>query len=249
VSQLKIASVPSRLDYARLPQHVAIIMDGNGRWAKRRGANRLFGHQKGVDALKRAIEATIDIGIPYLTVWAFSTENWGRPSDEVSGLMKLLRRYLQKDLADLHDRNICLKIVGLRDYLEPSLLKLIDQAVDITKNNTRLTLTVAFNYGGRADILATTKKLAQKVKDGQLTVDEIDEELFSGHTLTASIPDPDLLIRTSNVKRLSNFMMWQCGYTELVFLDTYWPDFTKDDLIYALQQYQQCERKFGCISA
>jgi undecaprenyl diphosphate synthase len=249
VSQVKIAPVQQILDYTNLPKHVAIIMDGNGRWAKRRGANRLFGHQKGVEALKRAIEASMDIGIPYLTVWAFSTENWGRPSDEVSGLMTLLRRYLQKDLADLHSRNICLKVVGLRDFLEPSLLKLIDQAVEITKNNTRLTLTIAFNYGGRADILATTKKLAQKVKAGDLSVDEIDEELFSAHTLTSYLPDPDLLIRTSSVKRLSNFMMWQCGYTELVFLDTYWPDFTKDDLIYALQQYQQCERKFGCISA
>lgn len=249
MSQVNIATVSPYLEDAKLPRHVAIIMDGNGRWAQQRGANRLFGHQKGVDALKRAIEAAIDLGIPYLTVWAFSTENWGRPSDEVSGLMKLLKRYLQKDLADLHDRNICLKIVGLRDYLEPSLLKLIDQAVDITKNNTRLTLTVAFNYGGRADIVATTKKLVQKVQAGQLTVDDIDEDLFSEHTLTADLPDPDLLIRTSNVKRLSNFMMWQCGYTELVFLDTYWPDFTKDDLIYALQQYQQCERKFGGLSA
>lgn len=249
MSRVKIAPIPTRLDNEKLPRHVAIIMDGNGRWAQRRGATRLFGHQKGVDALKRAIEATMEIGIPYLTVWAFSTENWGRPSEEVSGLMKLLRRYLQKDLADLHSRNICLKIVGLRDYLEPSLLRLIDQAIDITKNNTRLTLTVAFNYGGRADILATTKKLAQKVKEGHLTVEDIDEDLFSEHTLTADLPDPDLLIRTSSVKRLSNFMMWQCGYTELVFLDTFWPDFTKDDLIYALEQYQQCERKFGCISA
>lgn len=241
--------LPGNLDYTNLPRHVAIIMDGNGRWAKIRGANRLFGHQKGVDAVKRAIEAALEIGVPYLTLWAFSTENWHRPSDEISGLMSLLKRVLQRDLADLHARNICLKVVGLRDFLDPSLLKLIDQAVEVTKNNTRLILTIAFNYGGRSDILAATKKIAQKVKAGDLTVEEITETIFSAHTLTADIPDPDLLIRTSGVKRLSNFMMWQCVYTELVFLETYWPDFTKDDFIYALQQYQQCERKFGRISA
>lgn len=237
------------LDLNNLPRHVAIIMDGNGRWAQKRGANRLFGHQKGVDALKRTIEAALEIGLSYLTVWAFSTENWRRPAEEVSGLMGLLRRVLQKDLADIHARNVRIQIVGLRDYLEASLLQLIDQAVEITKHNTKLTLTIAFNYGGRADILNATKKIAQHVKNGDLQLDQITEKLFSSYTLTADLPDPELLIRTSDEKRLSNFMMWQCVYTEFVFLDTYWPDFTKDDLVYALQQYQRRERKFGRISA
>lgn len=237
------------LDKTKLPKHIAIIMDGNGRWASEHSMPRLYGHQKGRDALKRVIEVALEVGIPYLTVWAFSTENWRRPQDEVMGLMNLLRHTLQKNLAELHQQNIRLKVIGLRDRIPKDLQDLIDHAISLTAQNTALTLSVAFNYGGRADLTQAVQALAAKVQAGKMTPQEITEELISQHTLTHDLPDPDLIIRTGCVQRLSNFMMWQASYSELVFCNVNWPAFSKKDFMDAIEEYQKCDRKFGNITA
>jgi len=229
----------------KMPRHVAIIMDGNGRWAKSLGKPRLYGHQQGAEALRRAIRAAIELKIPYLTVWAFSTENWSRPPQEITGLMTLMKTLLPKELGNFNKNNIRLRVAGLRDKLSPDLIQIIDQAVESTQNNTGLTLTIAFNYGGRADILQAAQRIASAVHEGTLKPQEVTEDLFSNYLLTADIPDPDLIIRSAPDYRLSNFMMWQGAYAELVFLETYWPDFDKTIMINALQEYQKRERRFG----
>jgi undecaprenyl diphosphate synthase len=239
----------SQIDLTTLPHHVALIMDGNGRWARAHGRPRLFGHQKGEEALKDAISFALEIGIPYLSAWAFSTANWKRPEAEITGLMNLLRHSLQKELKTFHEKGIRLKVIGLRQGLSKDLLTSIDKAVEQTKNNTKLTLVIAFNYDGRTDILQATQRLAEKVKEGALDTSALTEEAITSHLMTAGIPDPDLLIRTSGIIRLSNFMMWQCVYTEFVFLEKNWPDFTPQDFCAAIQTFQKCERKFGQISA
>lgn len=223
-------------------------MDGNGRWAKKRSMPRLFGHQRGVEALKKAIGFALDVGIPYLSAWAFATANWKRPETEISGLMTILRRTLKKDLREFHERDIRLKVIGSRERLPDDLLEMIDRAEDLTKDNKKLTLLINFNYDGRTDILEATKALASKVKAGEISPEDITEDLFSDHTMTSGIPNPDLLIRTSGVVRLSNYMMWQCAFTELVFLEKNWPDFKKQDFCTAIQEFQKCERNFGQIS-
>lgn len=238
-----------KIDKTQLPSHVAIIMDGNGRWAKHRGRPRLYGHQKGVESLKRSITFALEVGIPYLSVWAFSTANWVRPETEVTGLLNLLRHSLKKDLAEFHKAGIKLRVIGLQERLPKDLVALIENAVQVTEDNTKLTLNLVFNYDGRTDILKATRHLVEKVSIGAMRPEDITEETFSKHLLTLDLPDPDLLIRTSGVMRLSNFMMWQCAFTELVFLDKYWPDFTEEDFAYAICQFQKCERKFGQISA
>lgn len=244
VAYSQTGKVPDKAPGA-MPAHIAIIMDGNGRWAMRRKMPRMFGHQKGVGALKRTVEGCLELGVQYLTVYAFSTENWCRSETEVSGLMSLLRHTLKSELADLHKQGICLKIIGRRDRLPSDLLTLIDQAVTLTQENTHLTLVMALDYGGRDEILAATRDLAERVKSGDIQPQDITEKMFAGALYTADIPDPDLFIRTSNVVRLSNFLMWQTAYTELVFLEACWPDFTKEDLYQAVSQFQERERRFG----
>lgn len=239
------SDVPS---FSKLPKHVAIIMDGNGRWARKQNMPRLFGHQKGVDILKQAVETSIRIGIPYLTVWAFSTENWRRPEDEVKGLLNLFKLALKKDLPDFHKQNIRLKVLGLREGLDKDLLELIDKAEDLTKNNTALVLTVAFNYGGRADILQATQKAATLVEEGKLKAADITEDLLTSFMLASDIPDPDLIIRTGKVSRISNFMLWQGFYAELVFQDILWPEFTPEKFYEALYAYESYQRNFGRVT-
>tara|TARA_A100000171_G_scaffold49430_1_gene58512 strand:+ start:1106 stop:1891 length:786 start_codon:yes stop_codon:yes gene_type:complete len=232
----------------KIPRHVAIIMDGNGRWATRRKMPRMFGHQKGVLALKRAVEACLEQRVDFLTVYAFSTENWRRSEMEVNGLMSLLKKTLKSELADLHKQGIRLKTIGRRDRLPKDLIALIDNAVKVTADNTKMTLVMALDYGGRDEIVSATRFLAQSVKEGSLDPEDITDEIFSKALYTADIPDPDLFIRTSDVVRLSNFLIWQTTYTELFFLKKCWPDFQKEDLCEAIRQFQGCERRFGRAS-
>lgn len=238
-------STSSLLD--EIPSHVAIVMDGNGRWAKKRGLERLKGHYEGAEALTRTVQAASELGIQYLTVYAFSTENWLRPEEEVKGLMLLLRHHLETGLNQLIENNIQLKFIGFHDKLEPSLKKLIDESVTKTSHNTGLVLCIAFNYGGRAEIIEATRRISEKVKQGKLNSEDLNEEIFSEHLLTRELPDPDLFIRTSGVYRLSNYLLWQMAYAEMIFVDTQWPDFKKEDLIDAISEYQQRERRFGKV--
>jgi len=224
-------------------------MDGNGRWEKARGLERLKGHYEGAEALKRAIQAAIELRIQYVTVYAFSTENWHRPEEEVRGLMVLLRHHLETGLDELVEKNIQLKFIGFHDKIEPDLKKLIDKSVNKTAHNTGLKLCIAFNYGGRAEIVEAARQISEKVKRGELKSENLNEEIFANHLFTQGIPDPDLFIRTSGVYRISNYLLWQMAYTEMIFLDTQWPDFKKEDLINAISEYQQRERRFGKISS
>lgn len=233
----------------KLPKHVALIMDGNGRWATKKGMPRLYGHQQGVEALKVAADYALEIGIPYLSAWAFSTANWKRPKAEVSGLMKLLKQTFSKEIKSLHEKGIRILVIGLRDGIGPDVLETIDKAMQLTRDNTKLTLVIQFNYDGRTDILQATKHIAAHVQSGVIKVEDITETLFSQYLLSQSLPDPDLLIRTSGLMRLSNFMMWQCASTELLFLEKNWPDFTKQDFEAAIHYFQSIERKFGQVTA
>jgi undecaprenyl diphosphate synthase len=228
-----------------LPRHIAIIMDGNGRWAKRRHLPRAVGHQRGADAVRRAVEGCRELGVSYLTLYAFSSENWKRPASEVGDLMSLLRVYLRKELADLHKNNIRLRFIGNRERLAQDIIDLINQSEGTTAGNTGMTLVIALNYGSQNEIVEATRAIARDVREGRLEVEAINEGVFSGYLQTAAIPDPDLLIRTSGEKRLSNFLLWQSAYSELVFLDTLWPDFTKDSLIEAIQEFTNRERRYG----
>ena len=227
------------------PVHVAIIMDGNGRWAKARGLPRVAGHRRGVDAVRAAIEAAVDHGVRYLTLFGFSSENWRRPADEVSDLMGLLRHYLRSELAELHAKGVRLRVVGERERLPQDIVALVSNAEETTRANERLHLTVALSYGGRADILAAARRLAEDAAAGRIPPSAIDEAAFSARLWTAGIPDPDLLVRTSGERRISNFLLWQCAYTEFVFLDTLWPDFGKRDFAAAIADFQRRERRYG----
>lgn len=229
----------------QVPTHIAIVMDGNGRWATQRGMPRIMGHQKGVDAVRRTVEACIDLGIRYLTLYAFSTENWRRPLEEVNGLMFLLKRTLKTELKTFEENNVCLKVIGRRDRLAPDVVASIEQVEHQTASNTALTLQIAFDYGGRDEIVRAVRQIASRVKSGDLAIEEIDETLFAQCLDTAGVPDPELFIRVSSVLRISNFLTWQTTYSELVFPETYWPDFTKDDLLSAIHHFQKCERRFG----
>ncbi|MBL4589125.1 MAG: isoprenyl transferase [Alphaproteobacteria bacterium] len=231
-------------------KHIAIIMDGNGRWAKARGLPRTAGHKQGVEAARRAVNAAGDLKVPYLTLFGFSTENWNRPKDEVNDLMHLLRYYLKSETADLHKNGVQLRVIGHRAGLAKDIVKLIDNAENLTRDNTSLTLCIALNYGGRQEILHTTKQLIEEqvAKGEVLSQDEI-EEAFSSRLMTAGLPDPDILIRTSGEQRISNFLLWQCAYTEFVFMDTLWPDFKKDDLINAISEFESRDRRYGGIKS
>jgi undecaprenyl diphosphate synthase len=227
------------------PVHVAIIMDGNGRWAKARGLPRIAGHRRGAESVRRAVVAAAELGISYLTLFGFSSENWKRPHDEISDLMGLLRHYLRGEIAELHKQGVRVVVIGDRARLAPDIVTLIDNAETLTGGNTRLTLIVALSYGGRDDIVQATRRLADDVAAGRLQSKDIDETSLSGSLFTAGIPDPDLLIRTSGEQRISNFLLWQLAYTELVFIDTLWPDFGRADLERAISDFHGRERRYG----
>tara|TARA_Y100000034_G_C6828231_1_gene373621 strand:- start:35 stop:793 length:759 start_codon:yes stop_codon:yes gene_type:complete len=230
--------------------HVAIIMDGNGRWAKSKGLPRTAGHKKGVEATRSAVESAIELNVKYLTLFGFSSENWARPEDEVSELMKLLRYYLKSETVELHKNGICLKVIGLRDNLDDDILAMIDNAQELTKDNDRLFLTIALNYGGRQEIIKAVENYTNAcVEHGETRgFHEVMEE-FPNHLMTANTPDPDILIRTSGEYRISNFLLWQCAYSEFVFQDVLWPDFAKKHFMDALESYQKRERRFGGLKS
>jgi len=232
----------------RPPAHVAVIMDGNGRWAKARGLPRTAGHKKGVDAVRRTVEAARELGIGYLTIFSFSSENWRRPEEEVSDLMQLLRFYLRSEIAELHNGGVRLRVIGDRARLSEDINRLIDNAEEMTKDNRALTLVVALSYGSRQEITLAARRLAEEVKAGRLDPKDIDEQAVASRLFTADIPDPDLIVRTSGEKRISNFLLWQAAYAELVFVDTLWPDFTKRDLEAAIEEFHRRERRFGATA-
>ena len=229
----------------KIPRHVAIIMDGNGRWAKRRLLPRIAGHRKGIEAAKTVVRAAGDLGVEVLTLYAFSTENWRRPADEVSDLMGLLRHFIVSDLDELAANGVRLRIIGEYKALQPDLVDLIDQAVSLTASNSKTTLVIALNYGSQAEIARAARRLAEQVRDGVIESSDIDEQMMESAFDTAGLPPPDLLIRTSGEQRLSNFLMWQAAYAELMFVDTLWPDFGKAELAAALEDYAVRERRFG----
>lgn len=235
------------IDMDRLPRHIAIIMDGNGRWAQKKGLPRVMGHKAGMEALKATVKSCSELGIGILTVYAFSTENWRRPQDEVSYLMNLLVEYMRKEVNALHKNNVRIKILGDIGILPEQTRKEIKDALKLTGNNTGLQFNIALNYGGRAEILGAVRKLIKGVADGTIDPDAVDEEMIANNLYTAGDPDPDLIIRTSGEQRISNFLLWQGAYSELVFVDKLWPDFDKKALYEAINEYQSRDRRFGAL--
>jgi undecaprenyl diphosphate synthase len=230
------------------PVHVAIIMDGNGRWAKARGLPRIAGHKRGADAVRETVRAAAELGVSYLTLFGFSSENWKRPAAEVQDLMGLLRIYLRSEVAELSRNGVRFRVVGERSRLAADTIALIEEAEAMTAANSGLVLTLALSYGGRQEIVQAARRLAEQTAAGRLDAAAIDENLFARHLFTADIPDPDLLIRTSGEMRISNFLLWQCAYAELAFLDVLWPDFTKRHLEQALREFEGRERRWGGIA-
>ncbi len=237
-----------KIDKNSLPKHIAVIMDGNGRWAKEHGRPRVFGHKNGVKAVRETTEACAELGVEYLTLYAFSTENWNRPRMEVNALMTLLVETLRKEISTLNKNNIRLKAIGDLEKLPPKTYKALLEGIENTKNNTHMTLILALNYSSKWEILDAVKKIAKKVADDEITPDEIKEADFVSALSTAGIPDPELLIRTSGENRISNFLLWQIAYSELYFSPVFWPDFRKAQLYEAIIDFQQRERRFGKIS-
>jgi len=231
------------------PRHVAIIMDGNGRWAAERGLPRSEGHRRGVEALRRTVRAVGELGIEILTIFSFSSENWSRPPAEIRDLMGLLRRFVRNDLAELHRNGVRVRMIGERVGLEPEILRLLEEAEELTKGNAGLLLVVAFNYGGRQEIARAARRVAELVATGKLRTGDITSELIGRHLDAPDLPDPDLIIRTSGEQRLSNFLMWQSAYSELVFVSTYWPDFDRATLEHAIAEYHRRVRRFGGLVA
>jgi undecaprenyl diphosphate synthase len=229
----------------RPPRHVAIIMDGNGRWACERGLPRSVGHTSGAEAVRRTVKAAIACNIEYLTLFGFSSENWKRPASEIDDLMGLLKLYLRREIEELHRNGIRLKVIGERERLGTEVIRLIEMAEARTSANHKLVLTIALSYGGRAEIALAAKRLAEAVQRGVMVLEDVDENRFGGFLLTAGMPDPDLLIRTSGEKRISNFLLWQCGYAEFVFVDKHWPDFDQEDLRSAIDEYCGRDRRYG----
>jgi undecaprenyl diphosphate synthase len=242
-----VASFKDQIDFNNLPQHIAIIMDGNGRWAKKKGAARIFGHRNAIQAVTDVTEGCGELGVKYLTLYAFSTENWGRPKDEVDGLMELLVNTLKKEIKNLMENHVRLQTIGDITHLPKACQKNLEEAKEITRNNTGLTVLLALNYSGRWEILKAARKLAADVQRGALHIEDIDEKTFSQQLQTAGVPDPELLIRTSGELRVSNFLLWQIAYTELYITKTLWPDFRKEDLYEAIYSYQHRERRFGKV--
>src|SRR3989440_5077128 len=235
-------------DFA-VPRHVAIIMDGNGRWAAARGLPRGEGHRRGVEALRRTVRAAGDLGIAFLTIFSFSAENWSRPPAEIGELMGLLRRFIRHDLADLHRNGVRVRVIGERENLEPDIRRLLDEAKQLTKNNEKLVLIVAFNYGARQEIARAAQRLAAAVNAGELPVSAVTAEKLANYLDAPDLPDPDLIIRTSGEQRLSNFLLWQAAYSELVFVPAYWPEFDRTALEDAIIEYRRRERRFGGLVA
>jgi undecaprenyl diphosphate synthase len=244
---MSTASLPANSDPTPGPNHVAIIMDGNGRWAKARGLPRVAGHRRGADAVRRVVRGAGELGIPVLTLFAFSTENWTRPADEVSDLMGLLRHYLRNELEELHKNGARLRVIGNREGLAADIVRDIADAENMTRDNGRIDVNICINYGARDEILQATRSLARRAAAGELSPDRIDEACFERELLTAGVPDPDLLIRTSGEQRISNFLLWQCAYAELVFVDTLWPDFGKENLEQAIIEFRRRERRYGGV--
>lgn len=227
------------------PQHIAIIMDGNGRWAKARHRPRVFGHQAGVITVRRVVEDASEMGVKCLTLYSFSTENWSRPKAEISALFNLLKKYVHDDLATLHKRNVRVRILGSRVGLTPDLLEVINKVERVTRDNTKFALNIAFNYGGRDEILRAITKAASAGE----ALSQVSEKMIESYLDTYGLPEVDLVVRTSGEKRISNFLLWQAAYAEFVFTDVLWPDFTKDDLAAAISEFQSRDRRFGNISA
>jgi undecaprenyl diphosphate synthase len=231
------------------PIHVGIIMDGNGRWAKARGLPRFEGHRRGVEAVRRAVRSATELGLRYLTIYSFSSENWSRPAEEISDLMALLKRFIRNDLAELHQNNVRVKVIGARDNLAADVAALLGEAEELTRDNRGLTLVVAFNYGARQEIAEAARRLAADALAGKIAAADVTEAALAARLDTAGIPDPDLVIRTSGEQRLSNFLLWQAAYAELVFLPIHWPDFDHAAFVSALAQYAARERRFGGVAA
>ena len=232
----------------KIPSHVAIILDGNGRWAKAKGLPRNMGHLEGAKTVEQICEDAYNLGIKYLTGYAFSTENWNRPRDEVSALMKLLRNYMKNSIARSNKNNMKVRVIGDKTRLDDDIRKSIENLEEATKNNTGLNFQIAINYGGRDEIVRAVKNIGKKVSEGSLSVDDINEDLLNRELDTGGMPDPDLLIRTCNELRISNFLLWQLAYTELYFTEIPWPDFNKDELIKAIMAYNKRDRRFGLVT-
>ena len=228
-----------------IPAHVAIIMDGNGRWAQARGMSRISGHREGAKAVKRTVKSAIRENIKYLTLFGFSSENWSRPTNEINELMSLLKHYLSNEIEELNANDVKLRFIGDHSRLTADTQKLIEESEILTSKNERLNLFIALSYGGRAEIVEAARSLIKKIESGELLVDQIDEDVFEKGLSTYGIPNPDLLIRTSGERRISNFLLWQCAYTELVFVETFWPDFSEIDFVQAIKEYQGRERRYG----
>ncbi|MCR5498245.1 MAG: isoprenyl transferase [Paludibacteraceae bacterium] len=237
-----------QINKERIPQHVAIIMDGNGRWAKSKGLDRIFGHREGVDSVDKVMEAASDLGVKYITLYAFSTENWNRPEQEVNALMEILSQALKKYIEKISKNNVRLMVVGDKSRLSQLTLSNLSEAEQMTQGNTGLTMILAISYSSRWEIVEATKRIASEVKAGSLSIEAIDEKVFSNHLATSGIPDPDLLIRTSGELRISNFLMWQLSYSELYFTPVSWPEFKKEQFFEAIIDYQKRERRFGKTS-
>ncbi|MEE8400083.1 MAG: isoprenyl transferase [Desulfobacterales bacterium] len=242
------SSSPPDLDTENLPAHIAIIMDGNGRWAKKRRLNRINGHYKGADAVREIVRASRRIGVSYLTLYAFSTENWQRPRAEISALMVLLRKFLNSEKEEMMENNIRLNAIGQLDRLPKNVRKLLSEIMDVTAQNDAMQLNLALSYGGRSEIVEMVKAIAEKAKADRIDPDEITAETVQEHLYTRDMPDPDLLIRTSGEFRLSNFLLWQIAYAEIFVTDTLWPDFGKDEFLQIIKDYQQRDRRYGKIS-
>lgn len=241
-------SLKSSINLEKLPQHIAVIMDGNGRWAKEKGKNRVFGHKNGVQAVRQVSEACAELGVPFLTLYAFSVENWNRPKLEVAALMELLVFTIGSEIDTLMKNNIRLASIGSIENLPKKAQEQLAKVIDATKNNSRLTLTLALSYGGRTEIVDACKKIAMQVKNSEINIDDISESIINKHLYAPNIPDPELMIRTSGEHRLSNFLLWQAAYTELYFTEEFWPDFSKESLYKAILSYQNRERRFGKTS-
>lgn len=244
---MKIDRQSAETDTSNIPRHVAFIMDGNGRWAKRRGLPRAEGHRQGVEALTQIVRMADEVGIAVMSVYAFSTENWSRPRDEVNALMGLLIEFFRRKIEELHHNRVRVRIMGAREGVPEPVLKAMDGAVARTQNNTGLILNIAFNYGGRADIVQAARALARRVQAGQMTVEQIDEQAFAGALYAGDLPDPELVIRTSGELRFSNFMLYQAAYSEFVVCEDYWPDFGREQFRSALDEYAQRSRRFGRV--
>jgi undecaprenyl diphosphate synthase len=232
-----------------IPHHVAIIMDGNGRWAAQRGLPRGEGHRRGVEAVRNTVRVATELGIGILTIFSFSSENWSRPRSEILDLMALLRRFIRNDLADLHRNNVRVRVIDERESLDPDIARLLEEAESLTRANSGLVLVVAFNYGARQEIARAVRRLAEDVEAGRLRPEAITEDLLASRLDTSDLPDPDLVIRTSGEQRLSNFLLWQAAYSELVFVPVFWPDFDRATLESAIAEYRTRERRFGGLAA